>query len=146
MPQVTAFWNQLNANEKIVGYGFGLTIVSWIVGLVGGLGFGGGAIIPAVVVAVIYWLKYNSKSPITWPLPVATLVLIITGIEALLSLISLLGVGFVFAVFGTIAGLAVLLNIAGAAVMAWGAWKEYQAQPKTTAPTPPAPPAAPPAA
>jgi hypothetical protein len=142
MPTIQAFWNQLNANEKLVGYGIGLTVVSWIVGLIGGLGLGGGALIPAIVVGVIYWLKYNSKSPINWPLPVATLVLIITGIEALLTLISLLGFGLVLAVFGVVAFLALVINAIGAGVMAYGAWKEYQAMPRTTPPAPPAPPAA----
>lgn len=137
-----ALWNKLNANEKLVGYGIGITVVSWVLGLVGGLGFGGGALIPAIVVGVIYWLKYESKTPIAWPLPVATIVLIITGIEALLTLISLLGFGFVLAVFGIIAFLALVINAIGAGVMAYGAWKEYQAMPKATAPPPPPPPPA----
>lgn len=138
-----AIWNKLNANERIVGYGIALTVVAWVIGLVGGLGFGGGALIPAIVVGVIYWLKYESKSPINWPLPVATIVLIITGIEALLTVLSLLGFGLVLALYGIIAFLALVLNAIGAGVMAYGAWKEYQAMPKAT---PPPPPPAPPAA
>lgn len=141
MPALTAFWNQLTPNEKIVGYGIGLTVLSWIVGLVGGLGFGGGALIPAIVIGVIYWLKYNSKTPINWPIPVATLVLIIAGIEALLTLIALPGILFWLGV-SIIAGLALLINAVGAGVMAYGAWKEYQAMPRTAPPAPPAPPAA----
>lgn len=141
MPALTAFWNQLTPNEKIVGYGIGLTVLSWIVGLVGGLGFGGGALIPAIVIGVIYWLKYNSKTPINWPIPVATLVLIIAGIEALLTLIALPGILFWLGV-SIIAGLALLINAVGAGVMAYGAWKEYQATPRTAPPAPPAPPAA----
>lgn len=137
-----AMWNKLNANERIVGYGIALTVAAWVIGLVGGLGFGGGALIPAIVVGVIYWLKYESKSPINWPLPVATIVLIITGIEALLTLLSLLGFGLVLAVYGIIAFLALVLNAIGAGVMAYGAWKEYQAMPKATPPPPPPPPPA----
>jgi len=135
-------WAKLNANEKIVGYGIVVVVISWVLGLVGGAGFGGGALIPAIVVGVIYWLKYASKTPINWPLPVATIVLIITGIEAILALLALLGLLSLFAFFGIIYLIAILGNAVGAGIMAYGAWKEYQAMPKTAPPAPPAPPAA----
>ncbi|GEM_PF-205835 len=146
MPMVQAFWNKLNANERIVGYGIIVAAISWLVGLVGGGGFGGGSIVAAIIVAVIYWLKYESKSPINWPLPVQTLVLIVTGIEAVLVLLALVGLLGLFAFFGGIYLIALLGSAVAAGLMVWGAWKEYQAMPKMTPPAPPtAPPAAPPA-
>jgi hypothetical protein len=141
MPQLQAFWNRLNANEKLVGYGIIVVLVSWLIGLIGGVGFGGGAIVPAIIVGVIYWLKYNSKTPIAWPIPVQTLVLIITAIEAILAVLSLLGLlsfGFLFGAFYT---LALIGNAVGAGIMVYGAWKEYQSMAPTTArPTTPSAP------
>jgi hypothetical protein len=151
MPMVQDFWKKLNANEKIVGYGIIVALVSWILGLVGGAGFGGGAVVAAVIVAVIYWLKYESKSPIAWPMPVPTLVLIITGIEALLAVVALLGLMSFLSFYGGVYLIGILGSAIAAGLMVWGAWKEYQAMPKATPPAtppaaPPAPPATPPAA
>ena len=154
MPTITAFWNKLNANERLVGYGIIVILASWLIGLVLGGGIGSSwAFVAAIVVAVIYWLKYAPNQSITWPAPVQTIVLVIAGIAALLSILGLLqllgflsflGLGFLIAVLG---------NAIGAGLMAYGAWMEYQAMPKTAAPTAPSsqappttpnPPAAPP--
>ncbi len=142
MPQLQAFWNRLNANEKLVGYGIIVVLVSWLIGLIGGAGFGGGAIVPAIIVGVIYWLKYNSKTPIAWPIPVQTLVLIITGIEAVLALLALLGLLSFGFLFGAFYAIALIGNAVGAGIMVYGAWKEYQSMAPSTAPS--APPTAPP--
>ena len=142
-PAISEWWKKLNANEKLVMYGAALVVVAFLVGTAGG-GFGtaSGDLIAAIVVGVIYWLKY-SPNKITWPLPVQTLVLAIAGISALFALLALLGwIGFLgFGLFG----IAILINAVGCGIMAYGAWKEYQAMPKTAAPPPP-PPSAPPAA
>ena len=141
-PTLQAFWNKLNANEKLVMYGAGLAVIAFLLGTVGGgFGSGGGDLIAAILVAVIYWLKY-SPNKINWPAPVQTIVLIIAGIAAIFALLALLAwVGF----FGFgLYGIAILVNAVGCGLMAYGAWKDYQAMPKTAAtpPTPPAPPAA----
>ena len=59
-PAIQAFWNKLNANEKIVMYGAIIAVVAFLVGVVGG-GFGTGSLdlVAAIAVAVIYWLKYS---------------------------------------------------------------------------------------
>jgi hypothetical protein len=145
MPTITAFWNKLNANEKLVGYGIIVILVSWLIGLVLGGGIGSSwSFVAAIVVAVIYWLKYAPNQSITWPAPIPLIVLVISGIAALLSILGLLsllgllgflGIGFLIAVLG---------NAIGAGMMAYGAWKEYQLMPKTTAPGgPTAPPTTP---
>jgi hypothetical protein len=150
-PAIQAFWNKLNANEKLVMYGAGIVVIAFLIGAVGG-GFGTGSLdlIAAIAIAVIYWLKY-SPNQITWPAPVQTIVLIIAGISAVFALLAVLGwIGF----FGLgLYGIGIIVNAIGCGVMAYGAWKEYQAMPKTAAvppstppsstpPAPPAPPAA----
>ncbi len=147
-PTLQAFWNKLNANEKLVMYGVIAVAIAFLVGAAAGGFFGGTGsfgLIGAIAVAVIYWLKYSPNN-INWPAPVQTIVLVIAGISAifaLLSVISWLGF-FGFSLFA----LAVIINAIGCGLMAYGAWKEYQAMPKTAPPstppttTPPAPPAA----
>jgi hypothetical protein len=140
-PAISQFWNKLNANEKMVMYGAGLVVIAFLIGTIGG-GFGSasGDLIAAIIVAVIYWLKY-SPNKITWPAPVQTIVLVVAGIAAIFALLGLLTwLGFLG--FG-LYGIGLLVNAVGCGVMAYGAWKEYQAMPKTAPPsTPPAPPAA----
>ena len=113
------------------------------VGLIGGGGFGYG-IITAIIVLAIYWLKYAPGQNVTWPLPIPTLVLLITGISAVLVVLTVLPVislGLFF--YGGIWVLAFVADVVGVIVMAYGAWREYQTVPKTpTAPPPPPPPAA----
>ncbi len=145
MPVVQEWWKKLNANEKMVMYGAGAVVIAFLLGVVGG-GFGSGSadLIAAIVVGVIYWLKY-SPNKITWPLPVQTLVLVISGIAALFAVLALLSL-LSFLAFGFgIFGIAVIVNAIGCGMMAYFAWKEYQAMPKTAPPSTPTAPPAPPA-
>jgi len=128
--QIQEMWAKLNANERLVGYGAIVVIIASLVGI-----FGGGVsygFVTAVVVLVIYWLKYAPNQNINWPLPVPTLVLLITGIAALLTVLPALGLLSVLGFFG-LWGIAYLVSVVGLIVMAWGAWKEYQAMPKAGA-------------
>jgi len=131
--QIQEMWAKLNANERLVGYGAIIAVVSWLVGLVSG--GGGYGIVTAILVLVIYWLKYAPNSNVNWPLPGPTLVLIITGISAVLALLTVLpllgALGFFY--YGGLWVLAYLGGVVGVIVMAWGAWKEYQAMPKVGA-------------
>ena len=143
-PAVAQFWNKLNANEKMVMYGAGIVVIAFLIGAVGGgFGSGSGDLIAAIIVAVIYWLKY-SPNKITWPAPVQTIVLVVTAIAAIFALLGLLTwLGFLG--FG-LYGIGLLVNAVGCGIMVYGAWKEYQAMPKAATPpssTPPAPPAPP---
>jgi hypothetical protein len=142
MPTIQEFWNKLNANEKLVGYGAITVAVAFLIGLVGGsFGYGSTDLIAAIVIMAIYWLKY-SPNQIKWPAPVPTIVLVIAGISAILALLGLLPA---LAFFGSLFGIAGILNAIGCGVMAYGAWKEYQAMPKpaTGSTTPPSSSAAP---
>jgi hypothetical protein len=140
-----AFWNKLNANEKLVAYGAALVLVAWIIGIVTGGGFGASwSFIAAIAVLVIYYLKYSPTSNITWPAPVQTIVLIIAGLAAVFAILGLLTLLSVLGFFaGFLIGflIAIVLNAIGAVMMALGAWREYQAMPKAAPPAPPAPPA-----
>ena len=132
MPMVQEFWKKLNANEKMVMYGAIIVAIAFLLGTVGG-GFGTAStdLVGAIVVAVIYWLKY-SPNKITWPAPVATIVLVIAGIAAIFAALGALSwIGFLG--FG-LYGIGIIVNAVGCIVMAYFAWKEYQAMPKTTPP------------
>ena len=138
-PQVTQFWNKLNANEKKVLTGAGIAIVGNLLSFGGSYGTFG--LVAAIGVAVVYWLKY-SGSNINWPMPVQTIVLALTGIGGIFALLGLLiGLSLIF-YFG-VYGIGLVISAIGAIMMAWFAYKEYQAMPKPSAPTPPAPPAPP---
>lgn len=144
-PTVSEFWKKLNANEKMVLYGGIIVVIAFLLGTVrGGYGSASGDVVAAIVIAVIYWLKY-SPNKIAWPVPIQTIVLAIAGISAVFALLGALGwIGFLgFDLYA----IAIILNAVGCGVMAYFAWKEYQAMPKATmSPPPPPPPAAPPAA
>ena len=142
MPMVQEFWKKLNSNEKMVMYGAIIVVIAFLVSLTGGgLGsYAQGDIVAAVIIGVIYWLKY-SPNKITWPLPVQTLVLAIAGISAVAAALGLL---VAFAYIGTLWGIATLINAVGCGLMGYYAWLEYQAMPKAAPPA--APPTTPPAA
>jgi hypothetical protein len=131
------FMSKLNANEKQVMYGAAIIVVAFVVGLVGGFSYvtgGSGDLAAAVAVTVIYWLKYQ-PSPINWPLPPQTLVLVVAAVAAFFALMSVLV--WLTYIGISLYSLAVILNAVGAGWMAYYAWLEYQAMPKA-APPPPA--------
>lgn len=153
MAQVQEIWNKFNARERLIGTGAIVIVVGWLIALIGSYGFGGNtvAVIGAIAVLVILYLKYAPNSNVTWPAPIPTINLVISGIVALLALISLLqwlGIGG-FGGFG-LAVVGALVTAVGAAIMVWGAWQEYQLTSGTagssTSSTTSAPPAAPPPA
>jgi hypothetical protein len=145
-PTISAFLKKLNANEKMVLYGGIVVVVAFLLGTVGGgYGSASGDVVAAIVIGVIYWLKY-SPNKINWPVPLQTIVLAIAAISAVFALLGALAwIGFLG--FG-LYGIAIILNAVGCGMMAWFAYKEYQAMPKASTPPPMAPPAppAPPAA
>jgi hypothetical protein len=156
MAQLQDVWNKLNARERLSGIGAGLLILGWIVGLISyGIGSSTIALVGALAVLAIFYVKYTPTMNVTWPAPVSLIVLAISGVVALLVLIDALNI-FRFLGFASYFGggliVTLLLNVAGAALMIWGAWQEYQvvkpAMPNfgsTTTTTPPAatPPPAP---
>jgi multisubunit Na+/H+ antiporter MnhG subunit len=132
-----AFWNKLNANERLAGIGAIVVIVGFIVSLLGSYGFGANTLVllGAIAVLVIYYLKYSpTQTNMTWPAPIPTIVLAISAIAALLAILGVLPA------LGLLGGLGLytlgaILTVIGAVIMVWGAWQEYQAMPKATPPT-----------
>jgi hypothetical protein len=137
-----AFFNRLNAAERLAAIGAVIVIVSWLLTIVGGYGLGGGSItlLGAIAVLVIYFLKYSPTQNVTWPAPVQTIVLIVSAIAAILAVLGALSlIGFLGALGGGFGlyFLGLLGTAVGAVIMVWGAWQDYQAMPKTTPPSNP---------
>ena len=79
---MSAIWAKFNKNERNVSFGAAIVLIAWVVGLVGYGGFGVeflGAL-GAAAVLVIYYLKYAPNQNIQWPVPIPTIVLIISAI------------------------------------------------------------------
>ena len=141
-PTISAFWKKLNANEKMVMYGAILVVVAFVVSLADRFGYGGYGsydLGTAIVIAVLYWLKYAPNMSIKWPAPIQTIVVAIAGISAIFALLTLV---VVLSFIGSLTGIVALINAVGCGMMAWFAYKEYQAMPKASTPPPPPPPAA----
>jgi hypothetical protein len=150
VPQVQEVWNKLNPRERLTAIGALVVGLGWIIGLAGSFGLGGNtiALLGAIAVLVILFLKYSPNQNITWPAPIPLIVLGISAVVALLALIGLVqwlsygGLSF----FGA-AIIAAIVTAVGAGLMAWGAWQEYSlTKPASAAPSSSMPPAAPPSA
>ena len=154
MAQIQDIWKKFNPRERMSAWGALGVAVGWIIGLTASYGVGGGglALIGAIAVLVILYLKYAPGQTIAWPAPVSTIILVISAIVAvgalltLLNMLQLLGlIGYGFFAGAILAG---VVTAAGAALMLWGAWQEYQltaAAPGVRPAAPPAAPAPPPA-
>ncbi|HEX7950533.1 MAG TPA: hypothetical protein VF494_09305 [Candidatus Limnocylindrales bacterium] len=151
MAQLQETWNKLNPRERLTGWGALAIAVGWVIGLTASYGLGGNslALIGAIVVVVILYLKYAPGQSVAWPAPVPTIILVISAIVALGALVTLLNlVGFLGIAGGFFAGaiLASLVTAAGAVVMVWGAWQEYQLTAAAPGPGPSSPTVQPPSA
>jgi hypothetical protein len=154
VPQVQEVWNKLNPRERLTAIGALVVALGWIIGLAGSFGLGGNtiALLGAIAVLVILFLKYSPNQSITWPAPIPLINLAISAIVALLALLGLLQ-WLQLGGFGTFFGaalIAAIVTAVGAALMAWGSWQEYQltkpATPASASSSTPPPPPAPPAA
>jgi len=126
--QVQEMWGKLNANERLSAYGGVVLIVVALIGYV--LSWSDGptlAVLVGIAVLAILYIKHAPNMSVTWPLPVATILLGIGGITTILLALNLLRyLRFLIGVDAI-----VLLGLpAGAALVAWGAWQEYQAAAK----------------
>jgi hypothetical protein len=128
VPQVQEVWNKLNPRERLTAIGALIVALSWIVSLAGyGVSAGTISLVGAIAVLVVLYLKYSPNQSVTWPAPIPTIVLSISGLVALLAAIDVLTSLRYLGLFGFGVGLvALILEAVGAALMAWGAWQEYQ--------------------
>ena len=145
-------WAKLSAGEKFIAYGAAAVVVGWIVGLILGSvnpcpGAGAAfcpsvnyfswstagttailALILAVAVIVVLYLKVAPNMNITWPMPVAQVLLGVAALGGALAVITaLLNVtnGLSSPPIGMY--IADLLFVAGGAVMAWFAYQGFVA-------------------
>ena len=146
-------WGKLNANERMASSGALLVLVAFVLGIVFGgfLGMGGTGIVgvlAAIALLVVYYLKYDPNTKITWPAPIPVVAFAIggiTGVIALLALLSILGILGVLATYGGFTYLlAPIVNVVGAVMMGWFTYKEWQAYKASVPAAPPVVPAAPP--
>lgn len=143
-------WAKLSAGERFMAYGVGAVVVGWILGQVLGTSsvsvggynigysinyFGAGnagllelvALVAAIVVGVVLYLKIAPNMNITWPLPVVQILL---GAAA----VSLAGGVLATLIQVTNGGtppvlmyVADLIVIGGGAAMAWFAYQDFTA-------------------
>jgi hypothetical protein len=133
---VQEIWAKFNANERLAAIGAILIVVGWLVALVS-FGFGSNflALLGAIAVLAILWLKYSPSSNVTWPAPVPVILLAISGVVGLIELLDLLQLlrvlGFAGGLLGSFFGggyiLALILTIVGAAVMLYGSYQDWNA-------------------
>jgi hypothetical protein len=146
-------WAKFNANERLAAIGALVIFVGWVVTLVGSYGFGSNivALLGAIGVLAVLYLKYAPNQNITWPAPVPLILLAISAIVGLIELLSLLQVLQFLGLAGSLFGMyfiGSLVTIVGAAIMLWGSYQEWNttkaaAPPPPGPPTPPAPPTMP---
>jgi hypothetical protein len=151
---VQQLWAKLSAGEKFIAYGAAAVVVGWLVGLIlGSVNACAGlnalcpsvnyfswstagttailALVLAIVAVVVLYLKVAPNTNITWPMPVAQIMLGICGLTAALAVIT--------ALLNVTSGLssppigmyiADVLLVGGGAVMAWFAYQAYVASQK----------------
>ncbi|HEX2755875.1 MAG TPA: hypothetical protein VHM48_10450, partial [Candidatus Limnocylindrales bacterium] len=91
MAQLQDIWKKFNPRERLSAIGAGLIILAWIVGIFSyGLGSSTIALLGAIAVLAILYIKYAPTMNVTWPAPVSLLILGISGVVALLALLDLL--------------------------------------------------------
>jgi hypothetical protein len=161
MAQVQEVWNKLNPRERFTTFGVGMIVVGF---LLSALDYSAGgttlALLAALAVLVVFYLKYAPNQSINWPAPVSTIVLGLSAVALAAAALEVLR--WVSFILNNILGLwtwGTIIVLVGSIVMVWQSWLEYQAtQPASSsvgtpttqgaapAAAPPAAPAAPPAA
>ena len=92
MPQVQEVWKKFNSRERLTAIGALVVVLGWIISLASPFGLGGSilALLGAIAVLVILFLKYMPNQNITWPAPVSLIVLAISAVVALIAVLALL--------------------------------------------------------
>jgi hypothetical protein len=148
---------KLTQNEKLIGLGAIVVVAAWLLGWLitdewySHAGAGGTGLLAALAAAaaiVVLYLKYAPGTKITWPAPVATILLGLAAIVGVLALIGLLQSftydpsGGLCDLAGSLAGRDVCPNkpvtlyvtalavLVGGAIMCWGAFQDWSASNK----------------
>ena len=86
---VQEIWQKFNANERMAAIGAGIVVVAWIIGIASPYGIGAStvALLGAIALLAVLYLKYAPNQNINWPAPIPVLLLAISGIVALIALV-----------------------------------------------------------
>lgn len=144
-------WAKLSARDKFVVYGAVAVLVGWIVGEFiatispcAGTGFNCGTysyfaagnagtfailgLVLAIVAVVIVYLKVAPNMNITWPMPVAQILLGVSGATLICgALVVLMQLSYGLGAAPVTMWLADVIFVGGGAVMAWFSYQEYLA-------------------
>jgi hypothetical protein len=125
---VQEIWQKFNANERMAAIGAGIVIVAWLVGIVSPYGIGSStlALLGALAVLAVLYLKYAPNQNITWPAPIPVIVLAISGIVALIAVVNLLQWLSLLGGAPLTVLLALIGTAVGGALMAWASYQEWQ--------------------
>jgi hypothetical protein len=124
---VQEIWQKFNANERMAAIGAGIVAVAWIVGIASPYGIGAStvALLGAIALLAVLYLKYAPNQNINWPAPIPVLLLAISGIVALVAVVTLLQWLSLGASSITLL-LSLLGTVVGAGMMAWYSYQEWQ--------------------
>jgi hypothetical protein len=150
-------WAKISARERFVVYGAVAVLVGWLVGqfiatvnLCGGLNIAGCpsfsyfsagnsgsfailGLVAAIAAVVILYLKVAPNMNITWPMPVAQILLGVSAATLVFgALVVLMQLSYGLAGAPVTMWIADLLFVGGGALQAWGAYQEWLAS-KTAA-------------
>ena len=125
---VQEIWQKLNANERMAAIGAAVIIVSFIIGIVSPYGIGAStfALLGALAVLAVLYLKNAPNQNITWPAPIPVILLAISGVVALIAIINLLQWLSLLGGAPLTVLLALIGTAVGAALMAWASYQEWQ--------------------
>ncbi|HET7030573.1 MAG TPA: hypothetical protein VFI34_08685 [Candidatus Limnocylindrales bacterium] len=130
MAQLQAVWAKLNPRERLSAIGAGVILLGWLIGLISvGVGASTLALLGALIVLGVYYVKYTPTMKVNWPADPVLIVLAVSALVAIAELIDLLRLFPYLSYAGYFGGgviLSILLAVVGAALMVWGGWQEYQ--------------------
>ncbi|TME81475.1 MAG: hypothetical protein E6I45_08050 [Chloroflexi bacterium] len=125
---VQEIWQKFNANERMAAIGAGIVVVAWIIGIASPYGIGAStvALLGAIALLAVLYLKYAPNQNINWPAPIPVLLLAISGIVALIAVVTLLQWLSLLGGSSITLLLSLLGTVVGAGMMAWYSYQEWQ--------------------
>jgi hypothetical protein len=125
---VQEIWQKFNANERMAAIGAGIVVVAWLVGIASPYGIGAStvALLGALALLAVLYLKYAPNQNINWPAPVPLLLLVISAVVALIAAVTLLQWLSVIGSSSITLLVSLIGTVVGAGVMAWYSYQEWQ--------------------
>ena len=125
---VQEIWQKFNANERMAAIGAGIVVVAWIIGIASPYGIGAStvALLGAIALLAVLYLKYAPNQNVNWPAPIPVLLLAISGIVALIAVVTLLQWLSLLGGSSITLLLSLLGTVVGAGMMTWYSYQEWQ--------------------